>query len=86
METVRFRVLDQSTVDRVLELADAAGISREAIRVPLTGEGGGRIERRAGGAWWIVLPSTGRLEPFLERVAAAFRGEPLEADPPGPGA
>ncbi len=85
METVRFRVLDQSTVDRVLALADAAGISREAIRVPLTGEGGGRIERRDDGAWWIVLPSTGRLEPFLERVAAAFRGEPFDEDSPAPG-
>jgi hypothetical protein len=83
-ETVRFRVLDQATIDRVLEIADAEGVSREAVRVPLSGEDEGRIERR-GEVWWIVLPSTGRIEPFLQRVAAAFRGEEGDAPTSGGG-
>ncbi len=75
MKTMPFRILDQATMNRIFELADEAGISREALRVPLAGEGEGRIERTAAGIWEIVLPGQGDLEPFFERLATALRAE-----------
>ena len=76
METRPFRILDQQTMNRILELADEAGVHREAVRVPLAGEGDGSVERGADGVWRIVLPGAGDLAPFLERVAAAFGAGP----------
>ena len=72
METRPFRILDQKTMNQILELADEAGVHREAVRIPLAGDGEGRIERGTDGVWQIVLPATGDLTPFLERIAAAF--------------
>ena len=72
METRPFRILDQKTMNQILELADEAGVHREAVRIPLAGDGDGRIERGADGVWQIVLPATGDLPSFLERIAAAF--------------
>ncbi|GMU66576.1 MAG: hypothetical protein AMXMBFR36_28500 [Acidobacteriota bacterium] len=69
-----FRILDPALMGRILAIADEAGVSREAIRVPLVGEGDGRIERDAQGVWQIVLPATGDLEEFLARVASALAG------------
>lgn len=69
-----FRIVDPETMKKILAVVDAAGVSREAIRVPLVGEGDGRIERDAKGVWEIVLPAAGDLEPFLERVANALGG------------
>lgn len=72
MKTMPFRILDPETMGRILAVADAAGVSREAIRVPLVGEGEGKIERDPKGVWEIVLPATGDLDAFLERVANAL--------------
>jgi hypothetical protein len=74
METMPFRILDPTLMGRILDLADAAGVSREAVRVPLVGDGEGRIARDANGIWEIVLPATGDLEEFLGRVASALGG------------
>ncbi len=72
METQPFRILDPATMQRILAISDAAGVSREAIRVPLAGDGEGRIDRLADGAWEIVLPATGDLDAFLARLAATL--------------
>jgi hypothetical protein len=72
MKTMPFRILDPETMGRILAVADAAGVSREAIRVPLVGEGEGKIERDPKGVWEIVLPATGDLDALLERVANAL--------------
>ena len=74
MKTMPFRILDPETMGRILAIADEAGVSREAIRVPLVGEGDGRIDRDPKGVWEIVLPATGELDAFLERVASALAG------------
>jgi len=62
------RLVDQRTMERIFTVTDAFEISREAIRVPLAGEGEGRIERRRDGVWEIVVPATGDLGPFLARL------------------
>lgn len=74
MKTMPFRILDPETMGRILAIADEAGVSREAIRVPLVGEAEGKIERDPKGVWEIVLPATGELDTFLERVANALAG------------
>lgn len=72
METRPIRILDPATMNRILELADSTGVHREAVRVPLAGEGDGRIELGADGVWEIVLPGAGDLEAFLARLGVAF--------------
>jgi hypothetical protein len=73
MKTTPFRILDQATMDRVLAVADAAGLSREAIRVPLAGEGEGSIARGSDGVWTVVLPASGDLDGFLARLGDLLR-------------
>ena len=66
------RIVDQGTMERIFTVTDACGISREELRVPLAGEGDGRIHRRPDGLWEIVVPARGELDPFLERLAGTF--------------
>jgi hypothetical protein len=66
------RIVDQKTMQRIFDITDAQGISREELKVPLAGEGDGRIDRLADGTWEIVVPAGGDLEPFFERLAATF--------------
>lgn len=70
--TQPLRIVDQPTMARIFEIVDAHWISRESIRVPLAGEGDGRIDLRPDGTWEIVLPERGDLEPFFERLHAAL--------------
>ncbi len=62
------RIVDQKTMERVFAITDERGISREEIRVPLAGEGDGRIHRLPDGTWEIVLPAAGDLDPFFEQL------------------
>jgi hypothetical protein len=71
-ETRPIRLLDPKTMGRILALADAAGVSREALRVQLVGDGEGRIELDGAGVWQVVLPGSGDLEAFLTRLDLAF--------------
>ena len=72
--TQPLRLVDQRTMERIFEITDAAGISREAVRVPLAGEGAGRIDRFGDGILEIVVPASGPLAPFLERLAVTLSG------------
>jgi hypothetical protein len=68
------RIVDQRTMEKIFALTDARGISREAIRAPLAGEGEGRIHLLPDGSWEIVVPATGELEPFLDGLARMLSG------------
>jgi hypothetical protein len=59
-------------MERIFAVTDACGISREEVRVPLAGEGEGRIHRRPDGVWEIVVPERGDLAGFLARLASTF--------------
>jgi len=72
--TQPLRLVDQRTMEQIFSVTDAAGIDREAIRVPLAGEGDGRWHRSPDGAWEIVVPTSGPLEPFLDRLTKALGG------------
>jgi hypothetical protein len=70
--TQPLRILDQETIERIFAITDAFEISREAVRVPLAGEGAGRMERRPDGVWEIVLPASGDFGEFLARLEQAL--------------
>jgi hypothetical protein len=70
--TQPLRIVDQRTMERIFEVTDACGISREEVRVPLAGEGDGRIHRLPDGVWEIVVPARAELDDFLVRLAATF--------------
>jgi hypothetical protein len=72
--TQPLRLVDQRTMERIFAVTDAAGIDREALRVPLAGEGEGRVHRTPGGEWEIVVPASADLAPFLERLTRAVGG------------
>jgi len=72
--TQPLRLVDQRTMEKIFAVTDAAGIDREALRVPLAGEGDGRVHRTPDGEWEIVVPAAGDLAPFLERLARAVGG------------
>ena len=69
--TQPLRLVDQRTMEKIFTITDAAGIDREALRVPLAGEGDGRFHRSPDGEWEIVVPARGDLGPFLVRLARA---------------
>ena len=73
--TQPLRLVDQRTMEKIFAVTDARGISRESIRVPLAGDGAGRIHLQSGGTWEIVVPAAGPLEPFLESLARTLAGE-----------
>ena len=70
--TQPLRVVDQATMNRIFEIVDAHWVSREAIRVPLAGQGAGWVRQLPDGVWEIVLPESGDLEPFFARLDAAL--------------
>ena len=72
------RIVDQKTMERIFEVVDAHWVSREAIRVPLAGQGAGWIRQLPDGIWEIQLPAAGDLEPFLQRLHAALPAPPID--------
>jgi hypothetical protein len=76
--TQPLRIVDQKTMERLFEIVDAHWVSREAIRVPLAGQGAGWVRQLPDGIWEIVLPERGDLEPFLQRLHAALPPPPLD--------
>ena len=76
--TQPLRIVDQRTMERIFTVTDARGISREAIRVPLAGEGEGRIHLASDGTWEIVVPATGALEPFIAKLERTLSGSSRE--------
>ena len=70
--TQPLRLVDQRTMERIFAITDAREISREAIRVPLAGEGTGRVHLLPDGTWEIVIPAAGSLDDFLAELATTL--------------
>jgi len=60
-------------IERILEIVDRLGISREAVVIPLRPADPGRIGRVAGGKIEIVVDAREPFEKWLERVEAELR-------------
>lgn len=71
-----------ATMERIFEVVDDLGISREAIQVPLLPEGDGSVRALPGGRVEIVVPESG-LEDWLPELRRRLL--PLAPDLPGEG-
>jgi hypothetical protein len=59
------RPIGMAEMNRVFEVIDALGISREAITVPLLPSGDGLVETLPGGKVRIVIPDGSPLDAWL---------------------
>jgi hypothetical protein len=62
------RIVNAEVMAKIFEITDAVGVSREDVRVPLVGDGEGRVARLPDGRWEVVVPATGPLAPFLAEL------------------
>ena len=67
------RVIDQNIMNRLFEVTDEIGLSREGLEVPLLMEGMGKVARTGKGKVEITLPDSDDLGPFLEELPARLR-------------
>ncbi|MCB1056988.1 MAG: hypothetical protein KDD11_15920 [Acidobacteria bacterium] len=68
------RVIDQAIMNRVFDVTDELGISREAVQVPLLMAGEGVVRSLPGGRFEIELPDTDDLDPFLRALPGELAG------------
>ncbi|MCH7493598.1 hypothetical protein IIA16_02650 [bacterium] len=67
----------------IFSVTDVMGIHRESVRVELTKEDPGSIERTANGMIEITIPESGTVEEFSQRLQAELEAmgyEPQELD------
>ncbi len=69
METRPLRTLDQASMNRLFEVTDDLGLSREALRVALLRSGEGEVRRVRAGLYEITLPEHDDVAPFLAKLA-----------------
>lgn len=72
------RAIDQNVMNRLFEVVDELGLSREAVEVPLLMIGDGEIRPLGPGRglsqrFEIELPDTDDLTPFLTDLPRALR-------------
>jgi hypothetical protein len=72
------QVLTPEEMRRILTVTDAAGIHREAVRVPLARRGAGTVRVTATDEVEIVVPA-GDFAAWLEQLPATLRGLDLHA-------
>jgi len=65
--------LGMAEMNRILEIVDSLGISREAVRIPLAPSGAGSVEKLAPGLARIVAPADRPLEEWLPALRDALR-------------
>jgi hypothetical protein len=71
------QVLGPAEVRRILEVTDALGIHREAVRVPLARRGAGAVRVTTAAQVEIVAP-TDELGAWFEALPAALRALDLD--------
>ncbi len=60
-------------IDRIFEITDALGISREALVIPLRPEHPGRVRRIGGGKLEIVVDRDADFDQWLSLLEAEIR-------------
>jgi hypothetical protein len=64
------RIINQNIMNQLFATTDEIPLDREAVQVPLTMEGEGRVARTAQGKIEITLPDAEDLAPFLATLPA----------------
>lgn len=75
------RPIGMPEMNKVFEVVDSLGLSREAITVPLAPSGAGSVEKLPGGKFRIVIPETIPLDDWLPVLRQSLLD--LGAVPPG---
>ena len=76
-------IIDMQDMDQIFSVTDPLGIHRESVRVELTKEDPGSIQRTANGMIEITVPESGTVEEFSQRLQAELEAmgyEPQELD------
>lgn len=67
------KVVTIAEIERIFEVLDRLGISREAVVIPLRPDHPGRVRRLANGKWEIVVEREGELGPWLSELEQQLR-------------
>ena len=76
-------IIDMQAMAVIFTVTDVLGIHRESVRVELTKEDPGSIERTANGMIEITVPESGTVEEFSQRLQTELEAmgyEPHELD------
>jgi hypothetical protein len=66
------RILGPSDMQRIFDVADPMGISREALVIPLRAEGPGRVTRRRDGKLEVLVADDRPFEEWLADLPASL--------------
>ena len=61
-------IIDMQDMDRIFSVTDPMGIHRESVRVDLSKEDPGSIGRTDAGIIEIIVPESGAIEEFVQRL------------------
>jgi hypothetical protein len=67
------KVVTIAEIERIFEILDRLGISREAVEIPLRPDHPGQVRRLASGKLRIVVESEGELEAWLSGLEQQLR-------------
>ena len=60
-------------IERIFEITDSLGISREALVIPLRPESPGRVKKLAGGKFEIVVEREAEFDQWLSELESQLR-------------
>ena len=75
-------IIDMKDMGVIFAVTDTMGIHRESVRVELTKEDPGSINRADGGIIEITIPETGPIEEFARLLQAELEGMGYEPQDP----
>ena len=76
-------IIDMGDMETIFSVTDSLGIHRESVRVELTKEDPGCIDRDASGTIEITVPATEAIQQFSQRLQAELEALGYTAQEPG---
>ena len=68
------QIIGMQDMEAIFSVTDTFGIHRESVRVELTKEDPGLLERGTGGMIEITVPESGTIQEFSQRLRAELEG------------
>ena len=68
------QIIGMEDMEAIFSVTDAFGIHRESVRVELTKEDPGLVERDTGGMVEITVPESGTIQEFSRRLKDELEG------------
>ena len=76
-------IIDMGDMETIFSVTDSLGIHRESVRVELTKEDPGSIDKDASGTIEITVPETEAIQQFSQRLQAELEALGYTAQEPG---